>query len=160
MLATLKGRLEGRYAMLYTFAGWTMESCGQLSNRRMSNTSRDSSAGSGDAEADITVTSGRTARTSSPRQRPRSRCRITGRLDGELEVFRSGGQGCVVATQGDTRPHVPSDRTAGGLIQVNGRVDPKTPNTLSGSTEDVSPSSSSGSSSKCVKTTTWNFQRQ
>jgi hypothetical protein len=113
MLATLKGRLEGRYTMLNTFAGWT-----------------------------------------------RSRCRITGRLDGEIEVFRSGGQGCVVATKGDTRPHVPSDRTAGGLIQVNGRVDPKTPNTLSGSTEDVSPSSSSGSSSKCVKTTTWNFQRQ
>jgi hypothetical protein len=41
----------------------------------------------------------------------------------------SGAQGCVVATRSDTQQHVPGEQTLGGLIQVNGRVDPKTRNT-------------------------------
>ena len=107
-----------------------MGSCGQISNRRMSNTSRESSAGSGDATRRPRSSTGRwfvpfiaasSVSFNMPSHRPTA---------GELEVFRSGAQGCVVATKSDTLQHVPLEQTAGGLIQVNGRVDPKTPTTL------------------------------
>ena len=161
LLATLKGRIEGRYSKLKTYAGWTMGSCGQISNRRMSNTSRESSAGSGDADASITVNLWDDGTYLIAASSESFKMPLTGQTSGELEVFRSGAQGCVVATRSDTQQHVPLERTAGGLIQVNGRVDPKTSNTLSGSTTEPGPDSSSqGSSSRRVKTTTWNFQRQ
>jgi hypothetical protein len=160
--ATLKGRLEGRYTQLKTFAGWTMGSCGQITNRRMNNTSRESSAGSGDAEAVISVNVFEDGTYLIAASAESFTMPITGQFAGELEVFRSGGQGCVVATKADSRQHSPSEQTAGGLIQVNGRVDPKTPDTLSGSTSEESGpgSATQGTRYKRVKTTTWNFQRQ
>ena len=53
--ASLKGKASGRYSKQKTHASWTFGSCGAVSNRRMNNTSRESSIGSGEADANLMV---------------------------------------------------------------------------------------------------------
>ena len=162
-LATLKGQTEAKYTRLKTFAGWTLESCGNITGRKMNNTSRESSNGTGTGDSAISVTmfddgTYLIGASSTDFVMP-----ITGQNSGELEVFRSNGNnGCYVATKADTQEHVPLERPVGGLIQATGRVDPKAPNVLKGSvTEEHGPSGTPqpGTTYRRVKTTTWEFTR-
>jgi hypothetical protein len=156
-LASLKGRVEGRYERVKTYAGWVTRSCGAVT-RRMNNTSKETSTGSGSGDATISValaSDGTYAITvSSDVVMP-----LIGQTAGALEVF---GTGCVVGVKADSREHVPLQRTVDRLLGAAGRVDPKTPNVLAGSkTEDLSPETTSpGVNVRRERTTTWQFRRQ
>jgi hypothetical protein len=154
--ASLTGRMEGRYSLLKTYASWQKKSCAQIANRPMNNTSRDRSGGSGQADATITVNVFDDGQYVIAAGADGFSIPITGEFSSELEVFRSGAHGCTVEMKTESRPHAPMSRAAGGLIQINGRVDPNNRNVLSGSTTENSGSGGE----KRVKTTTWSFRRQ
>jgi hypothetical protein len=159
--ASMKGRIQGRYNRQKTFAGWTLNSCGSIKNRRMNNTSREAATGSGEGDSSITVSvfdDGRYLIAASPDELVMP---VTGRVDSELEVLRTRGQDCYVDVKTDGREFVPTQRTIGGLIQAAGTIDPQNVNVLKGSTtEEKTPASPTpGGTAKWVKTTTWELQR-
>ncbi len=161
VFASLKGKVEGEYTRLKTHAGWTRGSCGQITNRQMNNTSRERAAGSGKGDTTISVTifddgAYLIAASSDGFSMP-----VTGEFSGELDVFRPAGQGgCTVVVKSDQRPHAPMERSMGGMVQANGRVDSRNTSVLSGSiTEDV-PSGSGENTTWRTKTTTWSLRRQ
>jgi hypothetical protein len=155
--ASLTGKAEARYDFQKTHASWTLGNCGKVS-RRMNNTSRESSTGSGEGDAVVNVSIlddgtyqvvANVSNISFP---------IKGRVDSELEVFRDG---CAVAMRADGRDHVPLQRGAGGMIQAAGKVDPRNVTVLSGSISEELPQEvlSPGVTYKRVKTTTWELKR-
>jgi hypothetical protein len=155
--AMLKGRVEGRYERVKTFAGWIRDSCGSIKNRVMNNTSKETSSGSGAGDATISVSvsddgSYTIATVSSDVVMP-----IVGHFTGSLEVFRSAGNDCTVYAKPDARDDVPLQRPVSGMIQATGRVDPKAPNVLAGSRTEVL---SQSDNNKRERTTTWQFRRQ
>ena len=156
--ASLNGRFEGRYQRLQTYAGWVRNSCGSIKNRKMNNTSRDTSTGSGGGNAAISVSLSEDGTYVIAANSPEVVIQLTGQTSGELEVLRPGSGDCVVHVKQESREHVPLERSVGGVIQASGRVDPKTPNVLAGSKTEETPSSRGRG--KTVKTTTWQFRRQ
>ena len=163
-VATLNGRTEAKYTRLKTHAGWTKESCGNITNRTMNNTSRESSNGTGSGESVIVVTIFDDGTYLIGAQSTDFVMPISGQTSGELDVFRSNGNnGCTVATKADSNAHAPSERPVGGLIQATGRIEPNSPNVLKGSvTEEQGPSGTPapGTNYRRVKTTTWQFTRR
>ena len=162
--ASMKGRVEGRYNRQKTFAGWKVDSCGSIKNRRMNNTSREAATGSGEGDSTITVSvfddgTYLVAASTGDLVMP-----VTGRVDGELEVLRTRGQDCYVDVRTDGRDFAPTQRTIGGLIQAAGMIDPRNVNVLKGSTtEEKTPPATvagEGGTAKWVKTTTWELQRR
>jgi hypothetical protein len=156
MIASLSGRFEGRYQRLQTYAGWVRDSCGSIKNRKMNNTSRDTSTGSGGGNAAISVSLSEDGTYVIAADSPEVVIQLTGQTSGELEVLRPGSGDCVVHVKQESREHVPLERSVGGVIQASGRVDPKAPDVLAGSKTEES---AQGSSGKRVKTTTWQFRR-
>jgi hypothetical protein len=154
----LKGNAEGRYSRQKTFAGWTLRSCGSVSSRQMKNTSRESSAGSGEGEATLMVSVADDGSYQISASTPDLRIPIEGRFDGEIETF---GYACAVQMKGDSRTDAPSEWSAGGTIGVSGKVDPRNPDVLSGSISEELPQATPqpGSTYKRVKTTTWQLRR-
>jgi hypothetical protein len=152
-LASLKGRVEGRYERVKTYAGWVAKSCGAVTNRRMNSTEKTTSTGSGSGDATISVSLSSDGTYAITVVSSRVVMPLTGQTATTLEVF---GTGCVVGVKADTREHVPLQRTVDGLIGASGQVDPKTPNVLAGSKTEESGEGSM----KRVKTTTWRFTRQ
>ena len=138
-LATLKGRVEGRFERVKTFAGWVRDSCGSIKNRKMNNTSKETSTGSGAGDSTISVSVSVDGTYAITAVSPDVVMPIAGQVNGSLEVFRSGRQDCVVFVKTDSREHVPLQQPVSGLLQATGTVDPKAPNVLAGSkTEDLS----------------------
>jgi hypothetical protein len=155
--ATLKGRVEGRYERVKNHAGWTRESCGSIKNRKMNNTSKETSTGTGTGDSTITVSLSGDGTYTITAISQDVVMPIAGHFNGSLDVFRSGGQDCVVYAKTESRDHVPLQQTVGGLIQASGRVDPKAPNVLAGSKTEVL---SQSDNNKRERTTTWQFRRQ
>ncbi len=157
--ASLKGKASGRYNRQKTHASWTFGSCGAVSNRRMNNTSRESSAGSAEGDAMFAVSIQADGTYEVTANVPNLTFPVAGQFSGELEVFR---QGCAVAVNADSRPHAATQWSLGGFISVNGRIDPSNTAVLSGTTTEEIPLSGEpqpGTRYKRVKTTTWQLRR-
>ena len=133
---SVKGRAEASYNWQKTHASWTLESCGSVKNRKMNNTSRESSNGSGTGDAAVAVSIYEDGTDKIMANVTSIRFPIDGRFAGELEVFR---QACAVELKASARPHAPTDRSLGGPIQAVGRVDPANPDLLSGSISEEIP---------------------
>lgn len=156
-IATLKARISGTYERMKTYNGWTAESCGAVKNRRMSNTSQESSKGSAEGEATVTVALsadgnyvlGATSDVEVP---------VEGTFSGALEVFRAG---CVVETKTNERTDAPLTQTIDQMLRGAGKVDPSHPNVLMGSTTDEHTPEvvTEGATSRTRTTTTWNLRR-
>jgi hypothetical protein len=125
----------------------------------MNNTSRESSFGSGEADANLVVSISGDGTYQVMANVPDLKVPVTGQFNGELEVFR---QGCAVAANADSRSHAPSEWTLGGVISVSGRIDPSNAGVLKGTTSEEIPLSAEpqpGTRWKRVKTTTWELRR-
>ena len=156
-IATLKARISGTYERMKTYNGWTAESCGAVKNRKMNNTSQESSKGSAEGEATVTVALsadgnyvlGATSDVEVP---------VEGTFSGALEVFRAG---CAVETKTNERNDAPLTQTIDQMLRGAGKVDPSNPNVLMGSTtESETPEVvTQGATSRRRTTTTWNLRR-
>jgi hypothetical protein len=155
---SLPGTVQARYDQLKTHAGWTLDSCGQVKNRQMKNTSRESSAGSASGEAAVAVVLSEDGAYQVAANIEKVKVLVEGRFSGSLDVFR---QECAVFVKTDSRDHVPTDRMLGGLIQVSGKIDPSNPNLLKGSISEEIPQTvtTPGARYRRVKTTTWELKR-
>ena len=157
LVASVKGKIRGTYTRLKTHASWTKESCGATKGRKMNNTSRESTTGTGQDDATISVTifpdGTYLVGASSEMQ-----IEATPQFSAELEVF---GAGCAVINKTSANELVKLSHALGGMIQVTGKVDPSDLDVLRGSTTvDQSPTvTSAGGTSKIFRTTTWNLRR-
>jgi hypothetical protein len=154
---SLTGRLEGRYQRLKTYAGWVTSTCGSIKDRRMNNTSKETSTGSaaGDSPIVLTVSDDGTYTIAAPAQG--LQIPVTGQMNASLEVLRMGARDCYVDVKTTSREDAPLHRSLLGMVQASGRLDPKTPNVLTGSKTEVL---SQGANGKHERTTTWEFRRQ
>lgn len=157
LAASVKGRIKGTYTRLKTHASWTKESCGATKGRVMNNTSRESTTGTGQDEATISVTVFADG-TYLVGAASEMQIEATPQFSAELEAF---GAGCAVVTKTSANELVKLTHALGGMIQVTGKVDPNDPDVLSGSTTvDQSPRVvSDGATSRIFRTTTWNLRR-
>jgi hypothetical protein len=156
-VASLKARISGTYERQKTFAGWTLESCGAVKNRKMNNTSQESSKGSAEGEATVTVALsadgnyvlGATSDVTIP---------VEGTFTGALEVFRAG---CAVETTTNERNDAPLTQVIDQMLRGAGKVDPNHPYVLMGSTteEDTPEVAEAGATSRRRTITTWNLRR-
>jgi hypothetical protein len=156
--ATLKARISGTYERQKTYAGWTLESCGAVTGRKMNNTSQESSKGSAEGEATVTVALsadgnyilGATSDVEVP---------VEGVFNGAIEVF---GTGCAVQTKTNERTDAPRTLTIDQMLRGAGKADPSRPYVLMGSTtESQTPEVvEAGATSRRRTTTTWNLRRQ
>ncbi len=160
--ASLKGRINAKYSLLQTSAGYSIQTCGSIRDRKLSNTSRESASGSADAESmiSLTVPSSGTYYILSSASTSNPVMKITGQVSSQEEAFRVGG-GCNIGTKTSSQDFVPSEMHFGSLIKVVGQVDPRTPNELKGSMKEEEPPNTRtpGATIKHIKTTTWELIR-
>jgi hypothetical protein len=128
-----------------------------VKNRKMNNTSQETSKGSAEGEATVTVALsadgnyvlGATSDIEVP---------IEGIFSGALEVFRGG---CAVETKTNERNDAPRTMPVDRMLQGAGKVDPSHPYVLMGSTTAVEEPEvvAAGATSRKRTTTTWNLRR-
>src|SRR5688572_2830030 len=156
-LATVKGRVDGRYQRVKKFAGWTRESCGSIKNRKMNNTSAETSTGSATGDSTISVAVSADGTYSIAAVSADVLIPLAAQFNESLEEFRSGGQDCVVSLRADSPADVPLEQPHSRLLQAPGTVHPKAPNVQPGSRAGLL---SQGDNTKRERTTTWQFRRQ
>ena len=125
----------------------------------MNNTSRETLTGSGGGDAAISVSLSEDGTYQIAASSSKVVIALTGQTSGELECPPERWRDCFVDVKNESRNMSPAQYSVGGVIQVAGRVDPKTPNVLAGSKTEETPNSQ-GARGKTVKTTTWQFRRQ
>ena len=123
----------------------------------MNNTSQESSKGSAEGEATVTVALsadgnyvlGATSDIEVP---------VEGIFSGALEVFRGG---CAVETKTNERNDAPRTMPIDRMLQGGGKVDPNHPYVLMGSTTETETPEvvGEGATSRRRTTTTWNLRR-
>jgi hypothetical protein len=157
LFATVKGRVNGSYDTQKTHSSWTLQSCGAVKDKRMSNTSQESGTATKGGTAEIMITIFDDGRYLVGAHSEELQVDLRTRFQGTLEVF---GQGCVPAARTDTRESAPMARNLGALVQATGTVDRNNPNSLVGEvTEDPGASGSGGSQTRTAKTMKWNLRR-
>ena len=163
--ASLTGKVEGVYDSLKTSAGWSTDVCGGPAiTRRMKNTGRSSSHGSGHGDGTITVSVADDGAYVVAANSEGSMT-VEGETSGELETFDHtpvrGEPKCTVLVKQTSMPHVPSTMPLATTLQGSGRIDPKHPGVLSGSrTEEETPKVlTEGITSRTTRTVTWRLLR-
>jgi hypothetical protein len=155
--SSLRGRAEGRFQRRKTFTRWYLSSCGPIVNRKMNESGSDSWNGSAGGASTITVSVSNDGMYVISAMSEDVVIHVTGQSNAEGETLSNQSGRCAVGARTDSHALAPMEQTAGGLIQVAGKVDPKAPNVLAGSKTEES---SDGAGGKRVKTTTWQFRRQ
>ena len=154
--ANLAGTIRGNYSSVKTASGWQTGVCRH--ERKMSSSSRSSSAGEADGDATISVTVFEDG-TYLAAANSDLTIQLEGESTSENEVFGPPPD-CSVGSKSSSVKHAPLTRPVVRMIQVNGKIDPKEPNELSGTlTEEDAPPPVEGRTLRRTRTTTWKLRR-